>query len=75
MRNQKDMVERILAGLDEGGATVSIDRDGQTESVILQPMAWLYDEEMYWEDYDSLYFESLPDSVSREEPMIDNDRR
>ena len=66
VRNQKDMVERILAGLDSGGATVTVMREGQTLPVIIQPMDLLMDEMEYWEE-DSLYFDIPPTLMDKPE--------
>jgi hypothetical protein len=60
-RNQKEMVESILAGLDQGGATVSIQRDGQHQTVLIQPMAMAGDEDDY------MLWENLPDSTGQEQ--------
>ncbi|RKX23652.1 MAG: hypothetical protein DRP45_10005, partial [Candidatus Zixiibacteriota bacterium] len=58
-RNQKELVESILAGLDEEGATLTIGRDGQTESVVIQSIdLYIDDETYYWDSFeDSLYME------------------
>ncbi|MBU0984023.1 MAG: hypothetical protein KKA42_09145 [candidate division Zixibacteria bacterium] len=52
VRNHKDFVEKALAGLDRGGATVTVVRDDQTETLLLQPLAMSYeeDEPLYWDE-------------------------
>ena len=57
VRTQKDLVEKILAGLDEGGATLTIVRNDLSQTLVLQPMV-LYDEGYpgYWDEFD----DSLP---------------
>ena len=60
VRNQKQLVETTLEGIENGGATVEILRDGQTWEVVLQPIATNF----YMDDvYEEEYFE-LPDSLS-----------
>ncbi|MBD3257387.1 hypothetical protein GF377_03050 [candidate division GN15 bacterium] len=68
-RNQRDMVQKILAGLDEGGSTVTVERDGQRESVIIQPYGMFFFQEQYWEDYDSLYFDMPVDTTSPDDTL------
>ena len=54
MRNQRTLVEKILAGLEIGGATVEIIREGQAQEVIIQPIV----EEFFIEEYETDdYFE------------------
>lgn len=65
VRNQKDMVEKMLAGLDQGGASVTIIREGQTQTIVLQPMAKLFDEEFYWEDDSGYYPDRLNDTIAQ----------
>ncbi len=54
VRNQRKLVEQVLAGLEIGGATVEIVREGRAEEVIIQPIT----EEFFIEDYEpDDYFE------------------
>jgi hypothetical protein len=66
-RNHRSLIERILSTLDVGGATVQVQRDGQDETVILQPLDLGFGEDSdYWEYLeDSLFYEkeSPQDSV------------
>lgn len=52
-RTHKELVENLLDGLDEGGATVAIQREGRYQTVIVQPMALAGEEDAYpyWEDW------------------------
>jgi hypothetical protein len=56
-RNHKSLVERILRGLDSGGATLSVLRGGQPVTVVIQPVETAPEGEDYLWDYedDSLY--------------------
>ncbi|MBN1211764.1 MAG: PDZ domain-containing protein [candidate division Zixibacteria bacterium] len=70
-RNQKDMVEKILAGLEEDGANLQISREGQTLTVLIQPMD-IYETEdlLYWDEpEDSLL---LPDSLLFDSTAVDD---
>ena len=73
-RNFKDLVEKILAGLENDGAMVEVSREGQTLGILIQPMEIFApeDEDFYWEEYeaplistDSLLFDTvlIPDSL------------
>jgi len=57
-RNQKALMELILAGLDAGGATVEVIREGRSEEVIIQPIIpdVLYDDFYYESETDSTEF-------------------
>jgi len=78
-RNFKNLVEKILAGLEGDGAMLEITREGQSLGVLIQPMDIFApeDEDLYWEGYedpligpDSLLIDTLliPDSVLPETP-------
>jgi hypothetical protein len=69
VRNQKDLIEKILATLETGGATLQVVREGQSETVLIQPMELAYpDEQLYWEEFqDSTY----NDSIEMNEQMPD----
>ncbi len=60
-RNHKSLIERILAGLDEGGATLEISRDDITQTVLIQPLD-LYgeDDPYYWEEMDDSDYYDIP---------------
>jgi len=60
-RNHKDLIERILDTLDDGGAVLQVTREGQQETVILQPVDLpAYDDGDYWESfYDSTTIDTL----------------
>jgi hypothetical protein len=62
IRTHKALIEKILAGLQEGGATLSITRDGQSTTVLIQPLDLDRDEDLYmWDDFeDSLYLMPPP---------------
>ncbi len=61
VRSHKDMIQKILAGMDEGGATVTVMREEHTLAVLIQPLDIFYDEDLYWqEDEDSLHYETPP---------------
>lgn len=67
-RNQLDMVTRILEGLDNGGATLDVIRDGQSLMMTLQPMQT---GESGYDEYNGSYgplFPSDSASPAREEP-------
>lgn len=55
-RHQRELIERILGGLDESGmAVLQVIREGHTSQVIIQPFAY--------DDEDSLYNPFEPDSI------------
>jgi len=63
LRTHKQLIEYLLEGLDEGGATVAILREGQDETVLIQPLDLLFEDEglFYYEGIeDTLFFERLP---------------
>lgn len=64
-RNQKSLIEAILAGLDEGGATLEIVRDEITQTVLIQPL------ELYGEE-DPYYWEEMDDSIDFEVPAVED---
>lgn len=52
-RNQKSLIEMILAGLDQGGATLEIARDETVQTVLIQPLDLVGgDDSFYWEEMD-----------------------
>jgi len=58
VRNQKELVERILAGLDNYGATVDLSRDNTPMSLVIQPIDLSDPDALFmWEEFDedSLY--------------------
>ena len=62
LRDRKQMVEYMLAGLDAGGATLNITREGQNETLLLQPMAlFLEEDDLFYYDgiEDTTYFEPI----------------
>jgi hypothetical protein len=63
-RHQRDLIQRILAGLDENGmAVLQVIRDGQTTQVILQPFMFMPDNLLYpSDDLDSLE-QNQPDTT------------
>ena len=66
VRTHRGLIEKILAGIEDGGATLRIDREGQSETVVIQTLQLpADDEQLYWEYFeDSLLQESfLTDSV------------
>ncbi|MFZ5981886.1 MAG: hypothetical protein ACOYVF_14795 [Candidatus Zixiibacteriota bacterium] len=78
-RNFKDLIEKILAGLDKNGVMLEVSREGQNLGVLIRPMTLFSpeDEDYYWEDYetprnapDSILIDTLliPDSVPPENP-------
>lgn len=74
-RNHKILIERILEGLDEGGATLEIEREEMTQTVIIQPLD-LYgdDDPYYWQEMDdSTYFEIPGDEDSVTNPDLYED--
>lgn len=70
-RTQKGMMEKILAGLEEDGANLQISREGQTLTVLIQPMDIFENEDMFfWEEYeDSLM---LPDSLLFDSTIVED---
>jgi len=50
VKSQKEMVEQLLAGLDNGGALVEIIRDGNTETLLMQPIKDLPDNDYLYLD-------------------------
>jgi len=78
-RNFKNLIERILAGLEENGAMLEVTREGQNLGVLIQPMEIFApeDEDLFWEEYEdplvvpeSLLIDTLliPDSALPENP-------
>ncbi len=71
-RTHKDLIEKIMAAIDEGGATLRITREGQTESVVIQTLELpAIDDSSYWDFFeDSLHLDQpLPtDSLHQAEP-------
>jgi hypothetical protein len=63
-RHQRDLIQRILAGLDENGmAVLQVIREGQTTQVILQPFMFMPDNLLYpSDDLDSLE-QNQPDTT------------
>jgi len=60
-RNHKVLIERILAGLDEGGATLEIVRDEITQTVLIQPLEFYGgDDPYYWEEMDDSLDYDIP---------------
>lgn len=57
VRTLKALIEKIMAGLDEGGATMTIIRDDMTTTVLIQPLDLDWNEDFYmWDDFeDTLY--------------------
>jgi len=69
VKSQKELVEYLLAGLDKGGALVEIIRDGATETLLMQPIKLMPEDEYYYlDDYD----ESPTDSTSVPEETPDD---
>lgn len=68
LRTHKQMIEYVLEGLDKGGATLAIRRDGESQSVLIQPLdLFVGDDDYYYYEGldDSLFFEPVPfDSTS-----------
>ncbi|MCP4684558.1 MAG: hypothetical protein GY867_03820 [bacterium] len=64
-RNHKILIERILAGLDEGGATLEIQREEITQTVLIQPL------DLYGED-DPYYWQEMDDSAHYNIPTIED---
>jgi S1-C subfamily serine protease len=51
VRTHKDIISHILTGLDNGGASVNILRDGQGIALIIQPVADnLFDESIFYDE-------------------------
>ena len=65
LRSQKQMIEYMLDGLDAGGATLNITREGQSETILLQPMDLFLDEDDYY------YFDGMPDTMYFEQVPYD----
>jgi S1-C subfamily serine protease len=59
VRTHRQLVERILEMLNDGGATLRILRDEGIESVVLRPID-LYHQEIELYPLDSLYIDTLP---------------
>ena len=72
VRNQKDLIEKILATLENGGATLQVVREGENETVLIQPMELDYPEDqLFWEEFqDSTY----NDSTEMDEQMPDTNQ-
>ncbi len=68
VKSQKDLIEKILAGLDEGGALVEIIREGNPETILIQPMRQMDSSEYYYLDITE---EADPDSSGVAEPDTD----
>ncbi|MCK4372319.1 MAG: PDZ domain-containing protein, partial [candidate division Zixibacteria bacterium] len=50
VKTQKAMVEHILTGLDNGGAILEIIREGNTETLLMQPIRTLDESDYYYLD-------------------------
>jgi hypothetical protein len=60
VRSHKDMIEKILATFDAGGATLQVVREEENMTILLQPVDLGYDDEHYfWPEEDSLLFDSV----------------
>jgi hypothetical protein len=72
VRTHRELVERILDKLEQGGSTLEILRNNDRESVIVRPMALPEpDDSLYFEEKYFLHDDTLPvrlDSVSNEVP-------
>jgi len=57
IRNQRDMVEKVLATYRSGGSTLQIVRDSKSMAILLQPLDLGYDDIGFdlWNETDSLY--------------------
>jgi len=64
-RNQKALIEMILEGLDEGGATLEINRDEIVQTVLIQPLDLYGGEDPY-------YWEEMDDSIDFEVPAVED---
>ena len=55
-KSHRELVERLLAGLDAGGTLLEIVRDGKTETLLMQPLKPLDETDYYYldayDDYD-----------------------
>ncbi|HUV30626.1 MAG TPA: PDZ domain-containing protein [Acidobacteriota bacterium] len=66
-RTHKDLIEKVMAALEEGGATLQVSRENQIESLVIQPVELpSLDEPDYWQYFeDSLWYnEPSGDSTS-----------
>jgi hypothetical protein len=72
VRTHRELVERILDKLEQGGATLEVLRNNNRESVIMRPMALPEQvDSLYFEEENFLRDDTLPvrsDSVSNEVP-------
>lgn len=66
LRTHKQLVEYIIASLDEGGATLSILRDGSSETVLIQPL------DLYVEEEGLFYYEGMLDTLFFEQVVSDS---
>ncbi|KAA3634077.1 MAG: hypothetical protein DWP97_07890 [Calditrichaeota bacterium] len=68
VKNQKSLVEALLAKIDEGGAVLEIVRNSEALDIIIQPLDINYlSDEYYFDEYnqsDSVYFDTLPPDTS-----------
>jgi len=68
LRTHKQMIEYILEGYDQGGATLAIQREGEDMTVLIQPIDQFETEDglFYYDGIeDTLFFERIPiDSTS-----------
>ncbi|MBD3402305.1 PDZ domain-containing protein, partial [candidate division GN15 bacterium] len=64
--SHRELIARILEGLQGLGATLSIQREGQPMTVVIQPLELSpYDEEYFWDDPEDFLYEppKVPDSL------------
>ncbi len=67
LRTHKQMIEYVVEGLDAGGATLAVLRDGRDETVLIQPLDLFLDgEDLYYYEgiEDTLFYEMLPTDSS-----------
>ena len=68
LRTHKQMIEYILEGYNQGGATLAIQREGEDMTVLIQPIDLFETEDglFYYDGIeDTLFFERIPvDSIS-----------
>jgi hypothetical protein len=72
-RTHRQLIEFVLAGLDRGGATVSVLRNEADVTVVLRPGAFASDKDrpfrQFQESEDTLIFESIPPDTSGRFPI------
>ena len=76
VKSHRELVERLLAGIDGGGTLLEIIRDEKTETLLMQPVKALDETDFYYLDaYDELGIDSSGAAPDDQEEPDDEDER